>query len=184
MAGDYPQGRLDTASRIQPVFFSRLVNLLRSLPFIILLTLMIPVTRFLVGTSIGIAGTIVPLAIAAAPFVARLVEQSLLELSPQLIHAMIVIGATPWQIVRRVYPRRGISVARPRRWASPVSPSLAIPRWRGLRVAAGLAISAIRYGYYNYRMDVMLYTVLILIVIVEGFQTIIHHIAKKIDKKI
>jgi D-methionine transport system permease protein len=161
----------------------RMVNLLRSLPFIIFLTLLIPFTRFLVGTSIGLWGTIVPLAIAAAPFVARLVEQSLLEISPQLIDAMIVSGATPWQIVIRVYlveafPSliRGIGIA-----------GIALIGYSAMAGATGgggLGDIAIRYGYYNYRMDVMLYTVAILIIIVEGFQTGIHWIAKKVDKKI
>ncbi len=96
---------------------------------------------------------------------------------------MIVFGATPWQIVRRVYlveafPSlvRGVGIA-----------GIALIGYSAMAGATGgggLGDIAIRYGYYNYRMDVMLYTVLILIVIVEGFQTIIHQIAKKIDKKI
>jgi D-methionine transport system permease protein len=159
---------------------SRAVNLVRSIPFIIFLTLLIPLTRLVVGTSIGIAGTIVPLSLAAAPFVARLVEQSLEEVPKPLIQTLIASGATTAQIVRHGYlgealPSllRGVGIA-----------GIALIGYSAMAGATGgggLGDLAIRYGYYNYRFDIMVETVLILIVLVEGFQMGIHLLSKRLD---
>lgn len=162
---------------------SRVVNLVRSLPFIIFLTLLIPFTRLVVGTSIGIAGTIVPLALGAAPFVARLVEQSLEEVPKPLIKTLIASGATTAAIVRHGYlgealPSlvRGVGIA-----------GIALIGYSAMAGATGgggLGDLAIRYGYYNYRFDIMIETVLILIVLVEGFQAGIQALSRRLDHQI
>jgi D-methionine transport system permease protein len=159
---------------------SRLVNLARSIPFIIFLTILIPFTRLVVGTSIGIEGTIVPLSLAAAPFVGRLIEQSLEEVPRPLIQTLIASGASRMQIVWYGYlgealPSivRGVGIS-----------GIALIGYSAMAGATGgggLGDLAIRYGYYNYRFDIMLYTVLILIVLVELFQAGIHWFSKRLD---
>lgn len=107
---------------------SALVNIFRSIPFIILLVWMIPFTRMIVGTSIGLQAAIVPLTVGAAPFIARMVENALLEIPTGLIEASRAMGATPLQIVRKVLPlqrRRDWSMRPP----SPLSRWLVTPRW-------------------------------------------------------
>jgi len=157
---------------------SRFINILRSLPFIILLTLLIPFTRFLVGTSIGILGMMVPLSIAAIPFVARMVEVSLSEVNPDLIASMRVLGATPLTIIYQVYigeslPSliRGVGIT--------FIALVGYSAMAGATGGGGLGDIAIRYGYYNYQFDIMIYTVLILIFIVEVAQYLANHIANK-----
>lgn len=157
---------------------SRIINILRSLPFIILLTLLIPITRFIVGTSIGIVGMIVPLSIAAIPFVARMVEQSLSEVEPELISSVQVLGASTYQIIYKVYlPEalpsliRGVGIT--------AIALIGYSAMAGATGGGGLGDIAIRYGYYNYRMDIMIYTVIILIVLVELIQGITNYVSKK-----
>jgi D-methionine transport system permease protein len=157
---------------------SRVINVLRSLPFIILLTLLIPFTRFIVGTSIGIVGMIVPLSIAAIPFVARMVEQSLSEVDPELISSMQVIGASTYQIICKVYlPEalpsliRGVGIT--------AIALIGYSAMAGATGGGGLGDIAIRFGYYNYRMDIMIYTVIILIVLVELIQGFTNYVSKK-----
>lgn len=159
---------------------SRIVNILRSLPFIILLTLLIPFTRFLVGTSIGILGMMVPLSIAAIPFVARMVEVSLSEVNPDLIASMRVLGASPFTIIYQVYigeslPSliRGVGIT--------MIALVGYSAMAGATGGGGLGDIAIRYGYYNYQFDIMIYTVIILIIIVEMTQLVSNLIANKFN---
>ena len=159
-----------------------IVNMMRSIPFIILMVLLIPFTRFIVGTSIGTLGTIIPLSISAAPFVARIVETSLAEIHPQLIETIVAMGATPWQIIKKVYLSEAIpSLVR----GIPII-AIALLGYSAMAGAAGgggLGDIAIRYGYYNYRTDIMLVTIVILIIIVELIQNMFNRIAKKCDKR-
>ncbi len=160
-----------------------IVNFLRSVPFIILLVAVIPVTRFIVGTSLGSTATIVPLVIGAAPFVARMVESSIKEVDFGVIEASQSMGASPMQIVTKVL----LPEARP---SLIVGSAIAITTILGYTAMAGfvggggLGTIAINYGYYRYQSDVMLVTVLILVVIVQLFQEVGMRIAKIGDKRI
>ncbi|PKK99899.1 MAG: methionine ABC transporter permease [Tenericutes bacterium HGW-Tenericutes-1] len=159
------------------------VNMMRSIPFIILMMLLIPFTRWIVGTSIGTIGTIVPLSISAAPFVARIVETALLEINPQLIESIVAMGATPFQIIKKVYFVEAIpSLLR----NIPII-AIALLGYSAMAGAAGgggLGDIAIRYGYYNYNTQIMIITIIILIALVEIIQTTFNILAKKLDKRL
>ena len=160
-----------------------IVNFLRSVPFIILLVAVIPLTRFIVGTSLGSTATIVPLVMGAAPFVARMVESSIKEVDAGVIEAAQSMGATPIQIVMKVL----LPEARP---SLVVGSAIAITTILGYTAMAGfvggggLGTIAINYGYYRYQSDMMLVTVLILVVIVQLFQEIGMKLAKIGDRRI
>lgn len=158
------------------------VDTMRSIPFVILMMLLIPFSRFVVGTSIGTAGAIVPLSVAAAPFVARVVEAALAELPPTLIETVVAIGATPWQIVRKVYLVETLP-GLVRQIPIVAIALLGSSAMAGAAGGGGLGDIAIRYGYYNYRTDVMLVTILILIVLVEAVQLAMNAIARRIDRR-
>lgn len=148
-----------------------LVNLLRSFPFIILLIAMIPITRLIVGTSIGSTASIVPLTIAATPFVARLMEGSLLEVEPGVIEAARSFGAGDMQIVFGVM----IKEAMPSiilNWAIVAINLLGYSAMAGAVGGGGLGDLAIRYGYNRFQTDVMIYSVVILIAIVQIVQSL------------
>ena len=160
-----------------------IVNLLRSIPFIILLVAIIPFTRFVVGTSIGSTATIVPLVVSAAPFVARMVESSLKEVDGGVIEAAESMGATPWEIITKVL----LPEAKP---SLIVGSAIAITTILGYSAMAGfvggggLGTIAINYGYYRYDDRIMLITVVLLVIVVQLFQVIGMKIASKTDKRI
>lgn len=157
---------------------SRIVNVLRSFPFIILMILLFPLSRLILGTSIGTTATIIPLSIAAAPFVARLVETALLEVDPGMIQAARAMGSTNSQIIYKVLI--------PESMPSLVSGiTLTIINLIGYSAMAGtiggggLGDLAIRYGYQRFRPDVMAASVVVIIVIVEVIQFIGTRIANR-----
>lgn len=157
-------------------------NIGRSIPFIILMVALIPFTRMLVGTSIGINAASVPLTIAAIPFVARLVEGALNELSPGLIEAAQAMGATPWQIIRKVLlpeARGGIITGLTITLVTLVSYSA----MAGAVGGGGLGDLGIRYGYNRFNPTIMLITVVILVVMVQGFQSLGDYLVRKSDRK-
>ncbi|WP_017430500.1 methionine ABC transporter permease [Vreelandella jeotgali] len=161
---------------------SILTNIGRSVPFIILMVAIIPFTRALIGTSIGINAASVPLTIAAIPFVARLVEGSLNEISPGLIESAQAMGATPWQIVSRVLvpeARGGIITALTVTVVTLVSYSA----MAGAVGGGGLGDLGIRYGYNRFNPTVMLITVVILVIMVQGFQSLGDYLVRKSDRK-
>ncbi|MDR1359331.1 MAG: ABC transporter permease [Coriobacteriales bacterium] len=159
-----------------------ILNIGRSIPFIILLVALIPLTRFLVGTALGVAGAIVPLVFAAAPFVGRMVEQSLAEVDDGLVEAAQSFGASLWQIVYKVLLRE--SVPSLIRGASITFITLfGYSAMAGTVGAGGLGDIAIRYGYQRYQDDVMLAAVLLCIILVQIVQTIGDVSARKIDKR-
>lgn len=158
------------------------VNVGRSIPFIILLVAIIPFTRFVVGTSLGVPGAVVPLIVAAAPFVGRMVEQSLEEVDGGLVEAAQSFGASTWQIVSKVYLReslpsliRGVSIT--------FITLFGYSAMAGTVGAGGLGDIAIRYGYQRYQTDVMLAAVVLCIILVQVFQTIGDVAARRIDKR-
>lgn len=150
---------------------SLLVNVLRSLPFIILLIVMIPLTLLITGTSLGIAGAIPPLVIGATPFFARLVETALREVDRGIIEATQSMGATTWQIILNAL----LPEARPGIFAAITVTAITLVSYTamaGLVGAGGLGDLAIRFGYQRFQTNVMVVTVLLLIVLVQVLQTI------------
>ncbi len=159
------------------------MNLLRSVPFIVLLVAIIPFTRAVVGTTIGSTATIVPLVVAAAPFVARMVESSLKEVNAGVIEAAESMGASPLQIIWKVL----LPEAKPSLIvgsAIAITTILGYSAMAGFTGGGGLGAIAINYGYYRYEDGVMLITVLILVVIVQIFQEVGMRAAFKTDKRI
>ena len=148
---------------------SLLVNILRSVPFVILLIVMIPLTVALVGTSLGVAGAIPPLVAGAAPFFARLVETALREVDKGVIEAAQAMGATPRQIVFGAL----LPEALPGIVAGATVTAIALVSYTamaGVVGAGGLGDLAIRFGYQRFQTDVMVVTVLLLLALVQGVQ--------------
>lgn len=160
-----------------------IVNVTRSVPFLILLMLLIPFTRFVVGKSYGPTATIVPLTIAAAPFIARLVESSLLEVDHGVVEAAQSMGAGTGAIVWKVLLAEA-------RTSLIVEATIALGTILGYSAMAGavggggLGDVAIRYGYYRYQADIMVVTVILLIILVQILQYIGTRLSKKLDKRI
>lgn len=158
------------------------VNITRSIPFLILLIAVIPLTRFITGTSIGSTATIVPLVIAAAPFIARLVESSIKEVDYGIIEASLSMGASPFQVVAKVM----IPEARPSLIigsAIATTTILGYSAMAGIVGGGGLGDIAIRFGYYRYETGVMVVTVILLVLVVQVFQEIGMKIAQKQDRR-
>ena len=158
------------------------VNILRSVPFLILLILLIPFTRFVVGQSYDTIGTIVPLTIAAAPFIARIVESSLKEVDPGVIEAARSMGASTWTIIVKVLlgeARSGLLVG----ITISLGTILGYSAMAGAVGGGGLGDIAIRYGYYRYETKIMLITVAVLIVLMQILQGTGNILSKKIDKR-
>ncbi|MDO4904464.1 MAG: methionine ABC transporter permease [Lautropia sp.] len=159
-----------------------LVNMIRSFPFIILLVALVPVTRFLVGSSIGPLAASVPLSVAAIPYFARLVEQNLREVPRGVIEAAHAMGASERQIIWRVLlveARSGIVQAMVVLSISFLSYSAVA----GVVGAGGIGDLAIRYGYYRFQTEVMLLTVAILVILVQLIQTVGNHVSRRLDKR-
>ena len=159
------------------------VNIVRSIPFLILLMLIIPFTRFVVGKSYGATATIVPLAFAAAPFVARLVESSLLEVDHGVIEAAQSMGASLGTIIWKVLlaeARVSLIVG----GTIALGAILGYSAMAGVVGGGGLGDIAIRYGYHRYQADIMIVTVVLLVVLVQILQMIGTKLSKKLDRRI
>ena len=159
-----------------------IANIFRSIPFLILLILLIPLTRFLVGKSYGTTATIVPLTIAAIPFIGRMVESSLNEVDPGVIEAARSMGASNWQIVIKVMLVEartslisGATIA--------TGTILGYFAMAGTVGGGGLGDIAIRYGYHRWQADIMIVTVVLLVLLVQLFQSIGMMIANRLDKR-
>lgn len=157
-----------------------IVNLFRSIPFIILLALLVPITRMIVKTSIGPTAATVPIIVGTIPFFARQVEIALLEVKPGVIEAALAMGASPWDIVYRVYLREGL-VALLRVSASTVINVLGLTVMAGAVGAGGLGTIAISRGYQRSRMDVILVATFLILVIVFISQLIFNVLIKIFD---
>lgn len=160
-----------------------LVNLLRSIPFLILMIMVIPLSRLIVGTSIGTVATVVPLVVAAFPFVARLVETSLRELNPNIIEAAQSMGASPMQIIIKVMIPESVPSLLSN-LTTALTTVLGYSAMSGAIGGGGLGKIAIDYGYYRFRYLVMLIAVVFLILLVQIFQTLGTHLAHKCDKRL
>ena len=160
-----------------------IINLLRSVPFLILMIMVFPLSRLLIGTTIGTTATIVPLVAAAFPFVARLVESSLRELNPNIIEMSRSMGASPMQtIIKVMIPEAMPSLISNATIA--ITTILGYTAMSGIIGGGGLGKIAINYGYYRYKYLVMLLAVILLIVIVQVFQSIGTHLSVKLDKRL
>ena len=158
------------------------VNALRSIPFIILMVAIIPFTRFIVGTSIGTTAAMVPLVLASIPFIGRQVETSLREVPAGLVEAALSMGATPYQIVRRVLlPESMPSIVA--QLTTVVIALVGESAMAGAIGGGGLGDLAIRYGYQRFRPDIMIATVVILIVLVQLVQFLGNTLAARLDKR-
>ena len=158
------------------------INLLRSVPFLILMILVFPLTRLIVGTVVGTVASIVPLVIAAAPFVARLVESSLREVNPNIIEAAQSMGATPFQIITKVILPESVPSLISNATIA-ITTILGYSAMSGIIGGGGLGKIAINYGYYRYKYLVMLIAVVLLILLVQVFQTVGTRLASKADKR-
>ena len=159
------------------------INLLRSVPFLILLVVVLPISRFIVGTTVGSPAIIVPLAIAAFPFIARLVETSIREVDKGVIEAAQAMGASPFQIVMKVM----IPEAKPALISNFVVALITIFGYgamAGIVGGGGIGAIAINYGYYRRRELVLYIMVIILIVLVQVFQSIGNVVVRRSDKRI
>ena len=159
-----------------------IINIGRSIPFIILLVAIIPFTRLVVGTSLGVPGAVVPLTVAAAPFVARIVEQSLAEVDKDLIEAAHSFGASNMQIIMKVMLKESLP-SLVRGVAITFVNLFGYSAMAGTVGARGLGDIAIRYGYQRFQGDVMLAAVILCVVLVQVFQTFGDWLARTIDKR-
>ena len=169
-------------NRIVSTIVGWIVNIGRSVPFIILLVALIPFTRFIVGTSLGVPGAVVPLVVTAAPFAARMVEQSLEETDSGLVEAAQSFGASTWQIVWKVYLKETLP-SLVRGAAITFVTLFGYSAMAGTVGAGGLGDIAIPYGYQRFQTDVMIFAVLLCVVLVIVFQAIGDVTARKIDKR-
>lgn len=160
-----------------------IVNILRSVPFLILLVAVIPITRFIVGTSIGSNATIVPLVIGASPFVARMVESSLREVDRGVVEASLSMGASPMDIITKVMIKESMPSLIVG-MALSTTTILSYSALAGFVGGGGLGDIAIRYGYQRYQTDMMMITVVLLVVIVQIIQFIGDKVSVKIDRRI
>lgn len=161
---------------------SSIVNIFRSLPFIILIILLFPLSRIILGTAIGSTAAIVPLSIAAAPFVARVVESALREVPWGMIEAAKSMGASNWQIIFRVLLPESVSALTLGLTLTIIN-IIGYSAMAGALGAGGIGDLAIRYGFQRFRSDVLWITVIILVLMVQVIQSSGNYIANKLDKR-
>ena len=159
------------------------INLLRSIPFLILMIMVFPLSRLLVGTTVGTNALIVPLVIAAFPFIARLVESSLREVNPNIIEAAQSMGATPFQIITKVMLPESVPSLISNATIA-ITTILGYGAMSGIIGGGGLGKIAINYGYYRYKYLTMVVAVILLILMVQVFQSIGTKLATKCDRRL
>ncbi|MDO5142377.1 MAG: methionine ABC transporter permease [Eubacteriales bacterium] len=158
------------------------VNVLRSIPFLILAVMITPITRLIAGRAIGTTAMIVPLTAAAAPYVARMVESSIKEVPYGVIEAAHSMGASPWQIVCKVL----VPEAKPSLLvggAISIVTILGYSAMAGFIGGGGLGTIAVNYGYNRYRFDIMLVACIIIVIVVQIFQVVGMWLARRLDKR-
>lgn len=159
------------------------VNVIRSVPFLILMIALMPYVRAIIGTGIGTSATVLILIVAAAPFVARLVEQSLKELDPGIIEAAQSMGASNWTIIKKVM----LPEARPSLINGAAVSTITILGYSamsGIVGGGGLGDLAIKYGMYRYQTTIMWITIIVLVVLVQVLQEVGIKLAKKLDNRL
>lgn len=158
-----------------------IINILRSFPFIILMVFIIPLTRAIVGTSIGKEAAIVPLTFAAAPFVARIIESSLREVDKGVIEAAKSFGASDFQIIFKVMLKEAVPSIVSGLTLTIIS-IIGYSAMAGTVGGGGLGYLAVSYGYQRFQKDVMIVTVIILIIIVQALQMLGNYLYKNLNK--
>ena len=160
-----------------------IINIFRSIPFLILMVLVIPLTKLIVGTNVGTVASIVPLVVAAFPFIARLVESSLRELNPSIIETALSMGASPLQIIFKVMVPEcvpslisNLTIA--------FTTILGYTAMSGVLGGGGLGKIALSYGYYRFNTPVMILAVIILVLLVQGIQSLGTYLAAKLDRRL
>ena len=159
------------------------INLLRSVPFLILMIMVIPLTRLIVGTPVGTVASIVPLVIASFPFIARLAESCIREVNPGVIEAAESMGATPMQIIIKVLIPESVPSLISNATIA-ITTILGYSAMSGIIGGGGLGKIAINYGYYRYKTLVMILAVILLIIMVQVFQSLGTYLTKKSDKRL
>jgi len=160
-----------------------IINLLRSVPFLILMIMALPLSRLVVGTTVGTKATIVPLVVAAFPYIARLVEGSIREIDPNIIEAAQSMGASPFQIISRVMiPESVPSLLNSGTIA--LTTILGYNAMAGILGGGGLGKIAINYGYYRYQYTIMYVAVILIVIMVIIFQTLGTKATIKCDKRL
>jgi ABC-type methionine transport system permease subunit len=157
-------------------------NVSRSIPFLILIVLLLPFTRLLVGTSIGTAAAIVPLIVGGTPYAARLVEAALLDVDPGLIQAIVTLGASPWQAVWKGYLPEAVP-GLIRAFTVLAITMINFSAMAGAVGGGGLGDLAIRFGYQRFRLDILLACCVVLIVLVQIIQWVGNHLARSLDRR-
>lgn len=160
-----------------------IIDLLRSVPFLILMILVFPLTRLIMGTVVGTAPSVVPLVIAAFPFVARLVESSLREVSPNTIEMAQSLGTSPFKIITKVMLPESVPSLISNTTIA-LTTILGYTAMSGIIGGGGLGKIAINYGYYRYKDLIMLAAVILLIILVIIFQTVGTFLAKRLDRRL
>lgn len=159
------------------------INILRSVPFIIVVVVVFPLTRLIIGTTVGTTASIVPLVIAAFPFIARLVESSLREINPNIIEMAQSMGAAPMQIIRKVLLKESIP-SLINNVTIAITTILGYTAMSGIVGGGGIGKIAINYGYYRYNYPVMILAVIVLVILVQVIQKIGTSIGIKSDKRL
>lgn len=160
-----------------------LINLLRSVPFLILMIMVIPLTRLIVGTPVGTVASIVPLVIASFPFIARLAENCIREVDPGVVEAAQSMGASPIQIIVKVLIPESVPSLISNATVA-ITTILGYSAMSGIIGGGGLGKIAINYGYYRYKTLVMILAVILLIIMVQVFQSLGTYLSKKSDKRL
>lgn len=158
-----------------------IINILRGFPFLILMVAIMPLTKLIVGKSIGTTAAIVPLTIAAAPFVARIIESALKEVDPGVVEAAKSFGASNTQIIFRVMLKEAVPSIISGLTLTIIS-IIGYSAMAGTVGAGGLGDLAVRYGYQRYQTDVMIVTVIILVIIVQVLQSLGNYLYKKLSQ--
>ena len=176
-------GRIIRVPKVILKIIDLIINLLRSIPFLILMIMVFPLTRLIVGTAVGTVASIVPLVIAAFPFVARLVESSLREINPSIIETAQSMGASPFQIIMKVLLPESVPSLISNATIA-ITTILGYTAMSGVIGGGGLGKIAINYGYYRYQYLIMTLAAVFLIILVQIFQSVGTRLATKCDKRL
>ena len=176
-------GRIIRVPKVILKIIDLIINLLRSIPFLILMIMVFPLTRLIVGTAVGTVASIVPLVIAAFPFVARLVESSLREINPAIIETAQSMGASPFQIITKVLLPESVPSLISNATIA-ITTILGYTAMSGVIGGGGLGKIAINYGYYRYQYLIMTLAAVFLIILVQIFQSVGTRLAAKCDKRL
>ena len=171
---------------LENIFINRvlgvIINIGRSIPFVILMIAVFPLSKFIVGTVLGSKAAIVPLTVAATPFVARMIESCLKEIDKGVVEASISMGASEWQIIYKVLIPESISCIMSTITTTIIS-IIGYSAMAGTIGGGGLGSIAITYGYQRYRDDILIISVVLMVILVQIVQTIGNILCKKLNKK-